>query len=193
MVALPNGPRAKIARIKNAYGQDISELAQEKRGGGRPMVARPGFKSAKPPTFGQGLPTKTAGPRPSPSNGSNPNPTVTQGLPPGGQIPKTFGPKQYTPNPQNKESIFLKNHPILASKTGAAKDKFLANHPRIAARSAQVVPDKQISSPNRFAPDGPLKQRTPLSQQVTTSNGPALGKTPGSTTAALLRRMKRGF
>jgi hypothetical protein len=28
-------------RMKNAYGQDVSEMAAEKRGGGRPMLPRP--------------------------------------------------------------------------------------------------------------------------------------------------------
>jgi hypothetical protein len=58
----PAGTKVKklppVDRVKNAYGQDVSELAQENRGGGKPMVARPATntekaKLIKPVKYGQ--------------------------------------------------------------------------------------------------------------------------------------------
>lgn len=111
----PPTPFDKLKRLKDNYGNDISEQARVKRG---PFM--PGSKPTPPVRVPN---TKTS------SNG------VTPAGPPAAAKKKT-----YIPNPNNDPGIFLKNHPILAGLNSRAKQgKFLDNHPRIANRANEVA------------------------------------------------------
>lgn len=55
-----------------------------------------------------------------------------------GALQRSVNPRTYVPNPNLKRNIFEENHPVLASKSGADRNKFLGNHPNINARNNEI-------------------------------------------------------
>lgn len=114
-------PYNPLQRLKDNYGQDVSELARIKRG---PWI--PGSKPTPPVK----------------SSVSTTKPVSSNGVTPAKPTPVTAK-KSFIPNPNNDPNIFLKNHPVLAKlSTREQQGKFLDNHPRIAKRAGQIAAPK---------------------------------------------------